>query len=71
MKMMLVRLAAVAALAGLAVPALGCSYAGATSSGDNAVILRNDMLLFGMLRQAFVCKVTENGLSGCKAQENP
>lgn len=66
-----VRAAIVGALVAMSVPVLGCAYAGAAASGDNVVVLRNDGFLFGVLRQAFVCKVSEAGLSNCKSTENP
>ena len=66
-----VRAAIVCGLAALSVPVLGCAYSGAAASGDNVVVLRNDAFLFGMMRQAFVCKATEAGLSNCKSSENP
>jgi len=37
----------------------GCAYSGVSVSGDKAVVLRNDAFLFGILRKAFVCKVTD------------
>jgi hypothetical protein len=49
----------------------GCAYAGAGVSGDKAVVLRNDSFLFGILRKAFVCKITDGGLTNCNASEAP
>lgn len=50
----------------------GCSYAGAAGLGaDKVVVLRNDTLLFGILRKAFVCKVSEAGLSSCSSADAP
>ena len=49
----------------------GCAYGGVATSGDKAVVLRNDAFLFGALRKAFVCKVTDKGLSSCSAREAP
>ena len=51
--------------------AVGCAYGGAAMSGDKAVVLRNDMLLAGMLRKAYVCQVTDGGLSQCSSLDNP
>jgi hypothetical protein len=65
------RLAAVSVLAAIGLSLVGCSYGGTTASGDNAVITRNDMFLFGALRKVYVCKVTEGGLSGCREGEAP
>ena len=49
----------------------GCAYSGTTAVGDKVVVLRNDGFLFGILRKAYVCKVSDNGLSSCSAGENP
>jgi hypothetical protein len=50
----------------------GCAYGAMSTVGkEHVVILRNDALLFGALRQASVCKVTPSGLTGCKQAENP
>ncbi len=49
----------------------GCSYGGAAASGDKVVVLRNDNFLFGALRGAYVCKITDGGLSACQAGEAP
>ena len=59
-----------AALA-LAVTGQACAYGGAATSGDKVVVLRNDAFLYGALRKAFVCKVTDGGLSSCAAGEAP
>lgn len=59
------------ALAALGIAASGCAYGGAAVSGDKAVVLRNDSFLYGALRVAFVCKVTDAGLSGCTEGESP
>jgi hypothetical protein len=51
---------------------MGCSYGGAAGIGaDKVVVLRNDSFLFGALRKAVVCKVAENGLTGCQENETP
>lgn len=49
----------------------GCSYGGVGVSGDKAVVLRNDNFLYGVLRQAFVCKVDASGLSACNSNVSP
>jgi len=36
-----------------------------------AVVLRNDAFLFGALRKAFVCKVSDAGLTDCNSSTNP
>ena len=59
---------------GLALGMLGgCSYGGLAMSADGSkvVVLRNDLFLSGALRKAFVCKVSDAGLSDCDALENP
>jgi hypothetical protein len=66
-----VRAAFVASIVAMSIPVIGCAYGGAATSGDNVVVLRNDGFLFGMMRQAFVCKVSEAGLNNCKSSENP
>ncbi len=48
-----------------------CSYGGVATSGDKAVVLRNDMLLFGALRKVFVCKMDAGGLSNCNSSVAP
>lgn len=50
----------------------GCAYAGVAVTPDgNAVILRNDALLFGILRKVYVCSVSPTGLSSCQSQDAP
>jgi len=49
----------------------GCAYGGAAASGDKVVVLRNDAFLFGALRSAYVCKITDAGLSSCQEGEAP
>jgi hypothetical protein len=66
-----VRVAAVTVLGALSLALMGCAYGGVAASGDNAVVTRNDMFLFGMLRKAYVCKVTDGGLSNCREGEAP
>jgi len=52
---------------------MGCAYG--PMVGDQAatkvVILRQDGFLFGALRSAYVCKVTDAGLSSCQEGESP
>ena len=63
---------ALTALAALALFSVGCQYtAPAVTQDGHVVVLRNDGLLFGALRKAFVCKVTPSGLSSCAGAENP
>lgn len=55
-----------------AAAATGCAYGGvAVTPNNQAVVLRNDLFLFGALRKAFVCQVTPAGLSACGTAENP
>lgn len=49
----------------------GCSYGSIAVAGDKVVVLREDLFLFGALRKAFVCRVTETGLANCAANESP
>ncbi len=36
----------------------GCAYGGVASTPDGSVVLtRNDLILFGLLRKVYVCKV--------------
>ncbi len=49
----------------------GCAYGGVAVSGDKAVVLRNDAFLFGILRKAFVCKVSDAGVTACNSSDNP
>jgi hypothetical protein len=51
--------------------ASGCAYGGVAASGDKVVIARNDLLLFGLLRKVYVCKVSEGGVTSCAASEAP
>jgi hypothetical protein len=48
-----------------------CAYSGAAAAGDKVVVLRNDAFLFGILRKAFVCKVSDAGLTACASSDNP
>ncbi len=60
-------------IAVLASEAMGCAYAGIgmSAAGDKVVVLRQDSFLFGALRKAFVCKVTDGGLASCASNESP
>lgn len=52
--------------------ATGCAYSGVATTSDNkAIVLKNDALLFGLLRAAYVCDVTPAGLANCQSSENP
>ncbi len=57
----------------LALLGTGCSYAGVAMSADGkkAVVLRNDGFLFGALRKAYVCDVTDGGLTNCQQAAKP
>ena len=48
-----------------------CAYAGVGVAGDKAVVARNDMFLFGILRKVSVCKVTDAGLTSCQSSDSP
>ena len=42
----------------------GCAYGGVASTPDGTVVItRNDMLLFGLLRKVYVCKVNGDKLA--------
>lgn len=49
----------------------GCAYGGVAADGGKAVVLRNDSFLFGALRSAYVCQITDAGLSNCQENEAP
>jgi len=60
----------------LMVPALaaatGCAYGSIAVSGtDKVVITRQDLFLYGALRQVFVCKIADSGLASCQSAESP
>ena len=40
-------------------------------AGDKVVIARNDNFLFGAPRTAYVCKITDKGLTACADNESP
>lgn len=59
-------------LGALASALSGCAYGDMAAVGtDKVVVMRNDMFLFGALRKAFVCKITDGGLSTCGSAESP
>ena len=64
-------LASILAVAAIASALGGCAYAGVGVSGEKAVVARNDAFLFGILRQVFVCKITDGGLSSCQSSDAP
>ena len=68
MKKTIKRLFAVAMLAGIM---SGCGYAGVAAAGDAAVVVRNDWILFGLLRKVYVCRITPTGLTQCSNAEDP
>lgn len=50
----------------------GCAYSSVAAVGkQHVVVLKNDGFLFGLLRKAYVCKATANGLEKCQDLENP
>ncbi len=52
--------------------ATGCAYGNAVRVGKNRVlVLKNDNLLFGILRKAHVCEVGAKGLKNCTEDQNP
>ncbi len=53
--------------------ASGCtSYAGVTTQGDKAIVVKNNVLLAGLFfRRVFVGKNTEQGLDNCQRDESP
>ncbi len=54
------------------VGATGCAYGNALRVGKSKVlVLKNDGLLFGLMRKAHVCDVTPTGLKNCSTEENP
>jgi hypothetical protein len=52
--------------------AFGCAYGGVASAPDGTVyVVRNDMILFGLLRKVFVCKPSATGLSCTEVASAP
>ncbi len=70
-KMRYVRAAVAVAVAAASLAVMGCSYGGVAVTGDKAVVLRNDGLLYGIMNKAYVCKVSEAGLSNCNSADTP
>lgn len=66
---MKVRLFAV--LVTLAFVATGCLYGGVAAVGTDTVVITKTAGPFGLMRTVYVCKVTPNGLTGCKDKESP
>ncbi len=59
-------------LAAFLVGATGCAYGHSLRVGKNKVlVLKNDHLLFGIMRKAHICDVTPSGLANCSEKENP
>jgi len=50
----------------------GCAYGDMAAVGtDKVVVMRQDAFLFGALRKAFVCKISDGGLTSCATSESP
>ena len=50
----------------------GCAYGDMAAVGtDKVVVMRQDSFLFGALRKAFVCKISDGGLTSCTSNESP
>jgi hypothetical protein len=50
----------------------GCAYGDMAAVGtDKVVVMRQDMFLFGALRKAVVCRITDRGLTSCSSAESP
>jgi len=64
---MLLGALAVAGMLGLG----GCAYGGVAASGNHAIVMKNDLLLGGLLRAVYVCKIDPAGLVGCSEGESP
>lgn len=58
-------------LVAVASTSMACSYGGVAMDKGKAVIARNDHFLLGILRQVYVCDVTDNGLANCETKQNP
>ena len=64
--------ASLAILGFLAAFASGCAYSSVAMHGDRAVVLENTWILFfPVAPRAYVCQVTDEGLSQCHSHENP
>ena len=52
------------ALGGAGAVVSGCAYGGVAAAPDGTIVItRNDMLLFGLLRKVYVCKVNGDKLA--------
>jgi hypothetical protein len=52
------------ALGGAGAVVGGCAYGGVAAAPDGTIVItRNDMLLFGLLRKVYVCKVNGDKLA--------
>lgn len=62
-----------ALMTALALSASACSYGGVAMNADGtkAVITRNDSFLFGLLRQVYVCQVSDQGVTNCNKSDRP
>jgi hypothetical protein len=50
----------------------GCAYGGVATTPDGTVIItRNDLLLGGLLRKVYVCKVAGNALTCAESPTPP
>jgi hypothetical protein len=59
-------------LSGFLAGATGCAYGHSLRVGKSKVlVLKNDGILFGLLRKAHICDVTPTGLKNCSEEENP
>lgn len=59
------------ALAATAAPAMtGCAYSGASALGADKVVITKDGI-FGLIREVYVCKVTNDGVSACQSADKP
>ena len=47
-----------------------CAYTGASASGDKVVIARTGLIM-GLMRQMYVCQITDSGLTNCATNESP
>ena len=54
----------------LAASLAACAYTGVAASGDKVVIARTG-LIYGLMRQMYVCQITDSGLTSCATNESP
>ena len=64
---MMKKLVLSAALLGAFSALFGCAYAGVAVTGDKVVVLKNGLFS----NTAYVCKVGDNGVSGCVDGDSP